>query len=312
MNVSWLTFALTGRFGFKGVQCDRARKLKRVAMTRQECDECVQQPDHPCPFNGKMLTMMWGDSDHQPSRQTFSPTRLMGCPRAKYLDRNQYPQYLDPYKKWNALRGTMAHGFFENAPLAPGVEFEITEERLETTIETAYGPQTFVGKPDLVEVLYSDDAKIVVKLTDWKSTKEVGHDFIEAKEDHQKQVNMYAYLLAKALPEYLNRPGLEVIVSELEIVYFDMGKVRRFTTRCSVIDRGKMLTPRAAGRYAELELMQMKQKDLEFMHDFIATLIEDAIEARDNLAPAYTDEKARLCPYCPFVIECTALQKEGK
>ncbi len=293
---------------YKGVQCDRARQLNRVAMTRQECNECVQKPDHLCPFNGKLLALLWGDGDREPERQTFSPTRLMGCPRAKYLDRNNYPQYLDPYKKWNALRGTMAHGFFEDAPLAPGVAFDITEERFETTIETAYGPQPFVGKPDLVEVLYYDEKKIVVKLTDWKSTKAVGHDFIEAKEDHQKQVNMYAYLLHKCLPEYLGRAGLEVIVDELEIVYFDMGRVRRFSSKCSVVDRGKMLTPRSSGRFADLELSQMQQKDMDFMHDFIATLIEDAIDARDNLAPAYEGDKARLCPYCPLYVACTDLQ----
>ncbi|GHO45147.1 PD-(D/E)XK nuclease family protein [Ktedonospora formicarum] len=297
---------------YKGIQCDRARKLHRVSMTREECNECVQDPAHPCPFNAKMLAMMWGDGDHEPNLQTFSPTRLMGCPRAKYLDAHKYSQYLDPYKKWNALRGTMAHGFFENAPLAPGVEFEITEERLETIIYTAFGPQKFVGKPDLVEVLYVDETKVVVKLTDWKSTKEVSHDFTEAKEDHQKQVNMYAYLLARTLPEYLGRPNLQVIVDELEIVYFDMGKVRRFNSKCSLIDRGKLLTPRSAGRYAELELMQIQHKDMEFMHDFIATLIEDAIEARDNLAPAYEGDKARLCPYCPFQIECVALAMEGR
>ncbi|GHO55481.1 PD-(D/E)XK nuclease family protein [Ktedonobacter robiniae] len=297
---------------YKGIICDAARKLKRVSMTRQECDVCVQDPAHPCPFNGKMLRMMWGDGDREPGRQTFSPTRLMGCPRSKYLDKNQYPQYLDPYKKWNALRGTMAHGFFETAPLAPGVEFEITEERLETMVETAYGPQKFVGKPDLVEVLFVDETKIVVKLTDWKSTKEVGHDFIEAKEDHQKQVNMYQYLLARCLPEYLGRPDIEVIVDELEIVYFDMGKVRRFTSKCDLIDRGKMLTPRSAGRYADLALAQMQLKSMDFMEDFIRTLIEDAIDARENLAPAYEGDKARLCPYCPFQIECVALQKEGR
>jgi len=206
----------------------------------------------------------------------------------------------------------MAHGFFEHAPLAPGVAFDITEVRMETTIKTAYGPQKFVGKPDLVEVLYLDDEKVVVKLTDWKSTKEVGHAFVEAKEDHQKQVNMYQYLLARALPEYLKKPNIQVIVDELEIVYFDMGRVRRFTTKCSLVDRGKLLAPRAAQNHAPLELAQMKLRDLDFMEDYIASLIEDAIEAQETPAPPYEGDKARLCPNCPLYDACQKLAKEGK
>lgn len=297
---------------YTGIICDKAKQEGRKYMTREECNQCVQDPAHPCPFNGKMLAMMWGDGDHEPSMRSFSPTRLMGCPRAKFLDRSGYDQYLDPYKRWSALRGTMAHGFFEHAPLAPGVAFDITEERLETVVKTAYGPQKFVGKPDLVEVQYADDQKIVVKLTDWKSTKEVGHDFVEAKEDHQKQVNMYQYLLAKALPGYLKKPNVQVIVDELEVVYFDMGRVRRFTTKCSLVDRGKLLAPRAAQNYAQLDLAQMVLRDLGFMEDFIATLIEDAIEAEVDPAPPYEGDKARLCPYCPLLDSCQKLAKEGR
>lgn len=296
---------------FIGVTCDAAKAQKKKYLTREECDLCVQRPDHECPFNGKIMRMMWGDSDHEPGRLIFSPTRLLGCPRAIYLEANGAPQILDPYTKWNMLRGTITHAFFEETPLAPGVEFEITEERLETTISTAYGPQRFVGKPDLVEVLFYDEKKIVVKLTDWKSTKEIGHDFLEAKESHQKQVNMYAYLLAKALPGYLNRPGLEVVVDELEIIYFNMAKVRRFTSKCDLVDRGKLLTPRSANKHEPIELYQIKQKSMAFMEDFIRELIECAIDARENPTPPYEGDQARLCPYCSLQDACQKMAKEG-
>lgn len=289
---------------YQGVVCDRAKKLGREYMTREECNQCVQRPDHECSFNGKVLRMLWGDSDHEPNRQVFSPTRLMGCPRARYLEAANAPQLLDPYKAWNALRGTITHAFFEDTPLAPGVQFEVTEERFETTIETAYGPQTFVGKPDLIEVLYADDKKLVVKLTDWKSKKDIGHDLVAASEDHAKQVNMYAYLLVKCLPGYLGKPHLDVVVDELEIFYFDMGKVRRFNSKCSLVDRGKLLYPRYKGEYEEIELAQLKMKSMAFMHDFIRTLIEDAIEASQSLPAPYEGDKARLCPYCPLQKAC--------
>jgi hypothetical protein len=293
-----------------GITCDRSRQEERPYITRAECDECVQHPDHPCPFHGKLLRAMWGDDDREPNGLAFSPTRLLGCPRAKYLERHSYDQILDPYKKWNAVRGNMSHSFLEQLPPAPGTCFEISEVRFETIINTKYGPQKLVGKPDLIEVLGDDGDKMVVKITDWKSTKEIRHDFLQAKEAHQKQVNMYALILYDALPGYLFRPGLEVIVDELEIVYFDMGRVRRFTSGCSLIDRGKLLTPRRAGNHEQLKLMSIKHKAIEDMRKYVALLIEDAIDASERLYPPLQGDEAKLCSYCPFYRACWNLFEE--
>ncbi len=283
-------------------------------MTRHECNTCVSLPMHPCPFHGKILAALWGDGENKPSALALSPTRMQGCMRARYLEAHGAERILDPYRAWNALRGTMAHAMLEmiDNP-APGVLREVKEMRFETTLQTRYGPKKLVGQPDLIEVLFENDEKLVVKVTDWKSIKEIAHDFLDAKEAHQKQVNMYAYLLAKALPDALGQPGLEVVVDELEIVYFDMAKVRRFTSKTELADRGAILSPRSAERYRVLHLGSLVLKSVAEMETHITEWMETAIEAEIELAPIRTGQEAALCNYCAYKRACFALyEKEGR
>jgi len=115
-----------------------------------------------------MLKTMWGDDDNEPPALSLSPTRVLGCLRAKYFERADYQKILNPRKKWHAIRGSIAHRFFEEAGLSPGVLWELNETRMTVELPTMFGPQIFSGKPDLIEYLEDFDNQIFVKLTDWK------------------------------------------------------------------------------------------------------------------------------------------------
>lgn len=295
---------------YAGVKCERSEQLGRPYVSRQECDECVQDPAHPCPFNAKMLKTMWGDDDNEPPALSLSPTRVLGCLRAKYFERADYQKILNPRKKWHAIRGSIAHKFFEEAGLSPGVLWELAEKRMTVELPTRYGPQKFSGKPDLIECLMEDGDQIWVKLTDWKSKRDIGHDFVAVSADHEKQVNMYSFLLQECLPGILKRPTLSVNVVELEIVYLTMNKVRRFTSAAALKDQGKLLRPYSAEQHEEIELIPVSLRSHEEMRERIIAWIEDTIEAQTKLYPPLEGEAARICSYCPFYSECGKLWKE--
>lgn len=128
-----------------------------------------------------------------------------------------------------------------------------------------------------------DDDHIWIKLTDWKSKRDIGHDFTSVSADHEKQVNMYSFLLQECLPGILKRPGLNVI--ELEIVYLTMNKVRRFTSASTLKDQGKLLRPYSAEQHEEIELVPVSLRTQEEMHERIIAWIEDTIEAQTQLYP---------------------------
>lgn len=298
---------------FVGVSCDRSKAEGVPYMFRKECDECVQQPNHPCPFHGKQLLHMWGDTDNEPSGDAYSPTRILGCERKKFFAAHAetHEQILDPYYAYPMQRGHFVHGYYEKLPMAPGTIKEYTEIRFQHTVNTKYGPKLFQGKPDLIEVLSDKNDIMHVKLVDWKSTKTIGHDFLSVKEDHGHQVNMYAWLLFHELPVYLGRPNLVVVVDELAVIYVDMGKTRRFTSKCALTDRGKILTPRREKNYEPIQLAQMHLGSMEKLGEWIKAHIESTIDAQTVMAPPLEGDDAKICDYCSFKVICAELaQKE--
>nr|WP_281278987.1 PD-(D/E)XK nuclease family protein [Thermosporothrix hazakensis] len=241
----------------------------------------------------------------------LSPTRVQGCARAKWLAVRKFARYLNPYARWHSLRGTLSHSFFEAAPPSPGVLRAIKELRLSTEVETWYGTVRFSGKPDLIEVLEDSD-RIRVKITDWKSISDIPHTMCEAKKEHQDQINMYAWLTRRCLPEVLGRPGVPVDVDELEIVYFSMNRVRRFTSKGPLVGRGKQRYPRSSGEYEELELAPIELYPPEVIEGLIIWGVEEAIEARESDSPPepLSGVEARLCDFCDLQRECVSLRYE--
>ena len=286
----------------KGVRCIRGE------IPHDECRRCAQDPLHPCQYPPDMLEGMVRD-DSQPSNLAHSPSRLLGCARQAVLE-SQHDYYVDVDWSYPMFRGNMVHALMESTTY-PDAYMTIREQRLTTLIDTKNGPREFTGKPDLIVVKSCEDGVIHIKVVDYKSKSDIGHDLVEAAVDHQIQVNLYAYLAAQRLPRFdvfALIPGLTVVVDELEIVYADMKKVRRFTSAGWLSARGKRIG-RTGSNYEALALQPIRIKDMQWCHGFI----RNRIERREGLTlPAVLPEdEVWKCNRCPVFDMCDALAQEN-
>lgn len=302
-----------------GVKCSRG------CIPWQEClGSCVHNPLHPCEYTADLLNTMradYEDPDREPGIEAFTPTRLLGCPRQPVLQAGA-DYYVDVEQGWPALRGSMVHALMERTTY-PGAVQVIREQRLATTVMTRYGPQPFTAKPDLVVVksienlhaVYGDAqvedgtlvegpstikvplTRIHVKVVDYKSTGEIGHDLTAAKLEHQLQVNMYAWVVQQCLADVLELPGADIVVDEVEIVYCSMKKIRRFTSAGERQTRGKMQT-RSPRTYASLTLEPIRLWRMNATGRYIARKIEERIAATEVLPDILQGEDAWLCEWC--------------
>lgn len=301
-----------------GVRCVRG------AIPHSECRKCANDPLHPCMWTPQLLESL--RAENQPIRDDeFTPTRLIDCPRKAQLKLSQ-DWYVDVDRAWAATRGTIMHARLETLPRAPGVIGEIREIRLETTIDTKYGPQVVKGKSDLIVVQDVDDSEVGIsvvdehvvegqpvmriKVVDYKSKGEVGHDLTSPDRRHIMQINIYAWLASKALPTALGRPELKVEVAELEIFYAGMNKPRRFTSAGPLVTKGKMIS-RRDGTYEDLILEPIPLKPLDETEAWVVRHVETVIEAREFLPPPLEGKAAEICQFCPVRQVCEDLAREG-
>lgn len=292
-----------------GVRCPRG------LISHAECRRCSTDPLRPCHLSPDILEGMREDPEgRHADPDAFSPTGLLDCDR-KYGLTVGGDWYLDIDDAWPMLRGTLVHALMENNRY-PGAVGIIRETEMETLIETEYGPQRMTGQPDLVVVerLQQEGEEVVayVKIVDYKSTSEIKHDLTEAKQDHVRQINMYAWLVRRWLPQHYRHAALRVEVSEIEIVYLDFKKVRRFTSAGSLTTRGKM-TRRNPREYETLTLAPLMLHPDEVVERNIRRLIEAKIESRTTLPPAYEpgDPQYWRCLHCPVAESCAALTARG-
>ena len=291
-----------------GVKCPRG------TIGWDECLlHCVHDPLHPCDYTADILDMMrvdYEDPDREPGVESFTPTRLLGCPRQPVL-MSDADYYVDVEQAYPATRGNMVHALMEKARY-PGAVKVIREKRFATTAMTKYGPQPFTAKPDLIVVqdMYMAETgpnpvwKIHVKIVDYKSTADIGHDMTEAKFEHQLQVNMYAWVVSQCLPDFLELPGAEVVVDAVEIVYCSMRKIRRFTSGGPRVTKGKRKTLKPL-TYEPLTLQAIKLWTMPQMGRYIARRIETYIDAREVALPNILEgDDAWLCNYCPVFALC--------
>lgn len=302
----------------KGVKCVRG------LIPHSECRKCANDPLHPCALTPQLLESL--REQHQELRpDEFTPTRLIDCPRKAQLQLSQ-DWYLDVEKAWPALRGTIMHARLETLPRGPGYLGEVREVRLETTVETKYGPQIVKGKSDLIVVLDVDDSEVAlqvveetmtntgpvmrIKVVDYKSKGNVDHDLTRADRRHIMQINLYGWLASKALPKALNRPELRVEVAELEIFYAGANKPRRFTSAGPLKADGKFID-RRLGTHEELILEAIPMRPLDSIEKWVIKRVEDVIEAREYLPPPLTGQEAEICQFCPVRQACEELAREG-
>lgn len=324
-----------------GVKCVRGK------ISMSDCAVCSLRADHPCMLPADMLMVMRKSREPQPGRTEFTPSSLLECDRRTELTRdNAY--YIDIESAWNMMRGTEIHDLIERNGTFPqdsektweyplgGPVAVIREKRLSAKVPTRYGMQEFTGKPDLIVVKRIEDGTAFVKISDYKTTT-IDHALTSARRSNQTQLNMYAWLCETSLAfdlqlyPYILGVG-DVVVEELEIIYTDLKRVRRFTSANYLVDRGASLkgntlnhiyedmyestSPRSGKTktvraleykgvmYERLELEPIDLLDHEDIEDWIIQRIEDKIEAKQELPPPLEPPNDWVCSYCPMQKVC--------
>lgn len=281
-------------------------KCARGLIKHSECRACALKPDHPCAYPADVLERIREENDTEPSQSEFSPTRLLGCPRQSVLLENE-DWYVDVDGRWPLLRGTIMHAGMDavrGTESYPGAIKVIREFRFTVPIDTKHGTKSFTGKPDGIFILLMDmDSETVhVRIVDYKTKGDVDHELVAAKPEHVLQINLYAYLTVKCLPEALGKPDLKVVVDELEIFYAGFNKPRRFTSRAALTARGKRyLKPL---RYDTLELQPITRYSMAAMERWIRRKVEEKLDARNVLPPILQGDAAWLCDWCPIKERC--------
>lgn len=274
-------------------------------IKHDDCRSCATNPLHPCAYPADLLELMRGGGE--PPQSAHSPTRIQGCARqAVLMDETDY--YIDLDTAYPMARGHMVHALMESSPY-PNAIASIREQRQTAVVETRFGPQAFSGKPDLVvikELVHNvrgeqPEFYYTAKVVDYKSTSEIGHDLTEAKREHQIQVNLYAWLVGKLLLV----EALPVVVDELEVIYADMKKVRRFTSAGPLQAKGKM-TRRSPKEYETLDLAPIRIKDAAWCERYIRHHIERREGAKGTLPPVLEGEETWRCYRCDVYDACLA------
>lgn len=320
----------------------------------------LSNPGPPCGVSPTILQMIVRPNQERiDSGVVFSPSSIASCHRQSVLSRDN-DWFIDVKQGYKMTRGTIVHKGLSQEPPPPDTLGVVRELRMKAPINTRYGEQVFHGQADEVVLLGMDEYvqtdgafpvryRLHVKITDFKTRSEVGHDLIAPDKRHVHQVNQYAWLLKRFLPAWLrsytedengepleeyrdhlflgpNFPVTlldidEVIVDELSITYMDMVRPRTFTSRGFLYDQGKMLGDRINGRWVRRKPPEHEELELEPIHAFknafteslIRKGIEDQIEAEELLAPPLSGKDAEyMCRNCAVRQVCyTTGLKEG-
>lgn len=315
----------------------------------------------PCGLSPTLLQIILRPNrEREESKVVFSPSSISSCHRQGALS-VEHDYYVDVKQAYKATRGTVFHKGLESEPAPPGVLGVIRELRMEAQVDTKYGEQTFKGMPDAVYLLHMEEYvkvdgqdpvkhRLHVKIEDVKTRSEVGHDLVRADSRHTQQINLYAWLVQRFLPGWLNEvfttlhrdmgvvenPHLfmnvekndfirlshidEIVVDELSILYADMGKTRIFTSRGFGYDQGKLIGDRIGGHWVrrkpveheELELEPVHQMQDQYVEGIIRKGIERQIEAKTMLAPPLTEPEdvGLMCRSCPVRPFCIETGKK--
>lgn len=319
----------------KGVRCI----FGNVAM--EDHLRCmVERPGPPCGIEPSILQMITRPNmERDQEAVVFSPSSLSSCHRQEALKQGN-DWYLDVAQGYKMVRGSIIHAGMGEEPPYPGILGVVREKRMATPINTRYGEQIFKGKPDLVALLeieknIENGANILhVKIVDYKTRSEIGHDLLRVDEDYVYQINEYAWLVTQFLPGYLLMGGDEhlqlnegvfmptideVVVDELSITYMDMVKTRTFTSNALLYTKGKMISDYRNGRWVRRKPAEYDELELEPLHMFLPDYtkslirhrIEEQIVARTLLAPPLVGDEASLkCRSCPVRNACYLLGKQ--
>jgi len=163
-----------------------------------ECLACAAQ-EHPCTFPYAMLA--WLAEDAREPHDSISVTALTGCVRQAYLRRNR-PYYERPSKRTALVFGTLIHNALARRVHA-GAMSEIAL-RVTTPDGVAIS-----GRADLA---INGDRRV---LADFKTTRRIVPSKLPYG-DHEAQLNLYRYMLAR------NELDPQMQAGRLVVYYVDL------------------------------------------------------------------------------------------
>jgi hypothetical protein len=294
-------------------------KCARGLVTHDECRKCAHNPLRPCMLTPDVLEELRAkDDDRHHDPDSFSPTYLLDCDRKAGLI-VEADHYIDVEDAWPLVRGQMVHALMESKEY-PGTIGVIREMVFMTEVPTRYGVKKFYGQPDLIVVkrkettghpLGAQETTYYVKIVDYKSKSDIGHDLVAPIKEHAMQINMYRWVVERELAKHLKR-NVRIVVDELEIFYADMKKPRRFTSAGKLQTRGKMLT-RSPRTYATLDLEPLPMWPIEDIEAWVVRKIEEKISSMyEELAPVLPEEDRWRCAKCPVREVCYKLEGESQ
>ncbi len=298
-----------------GVKCPKGY------ISHADCRVCAQDPLHPCGMTPDMLELIRNENSEEPDANSFTPSRLLTvCDRQRVLQAGS-DYYVDIEYAFSALRGSAFHALLQQSGRYPGLLGDIREVRLETEIaldgrtagsrnaslaasmfNVPRSPAHFTGKSDFIGLLRQEGDTIYAKIVDYKTTSYLAASFTDPNADpytakHVLQINMYKWLVERALPKALNR-DVRVVVEDLELVYFDMKREVRFTS-CGDLIAGKRI----------LKAIPI----IEDIQDRIVTLIKQKQRALTVLPPVLAEYPAYwACERCSVRKYCDAIEQEGE
>lgn len=290
--------------GQVGVKCPRG------LIRHDECRRCSTDPLRPCHLSPDLLEALREDpNSRHADPDAFSPSGLLGCDRQHALSMGR-DWYIDVRQGYKMLRGTLIHAAI-GAYRYPGAAGIIREQVMESQIETKHGTQRMMGQPDIVVVNSVAGGVAHIHIIDYKSTGEIKHELIAARSEHVRQVNMYAWLVRRWLESHY-KTKLDVVVDELEIVYLDFNKTRRFTSAGPLSDVGKRIS-RSPVQYETLTLAPITMFSDAAVERGIRRMIEGKLDARTELPLAYEpwEEEFWRCWSCPVKDRCQELTEQG-
>lgn len=292
-----------------GVKCPRGY------ISHADCRVCAQDPLHPCSMTPDMLEMLRNENSDEPDANSFTPSRLLTiCDRQRVLQAGS-DYYVDIEYAWSTLRGSAFHALLQQSGRYPGLLGDIREVRLETELDVSGSrsskvtasmfnvpgtPAHFTGKSDFIGLLRQEGSTIYAKIVDYKTTVYIAAGFTDANADpytakHVLQINMYKWLVERALPKALGK-DVRVVVEDLELVYFDMKREVRFTS-CGDLVLGKRI-------YKAIPIIE----DIE---ERIKTLIRQKQRALTVLPPVLEEyPEFWACKRCSVKRYCDAIQQE--
>lgn len=292
-----------------GVKCSRGY------IPHDECRQCALNPLHPCGLTADLLELMRSENSGEPDANTFTPSRLLNvCDRQRVLQ-NGNDHYLDIGYAWATMRGHAIHALLEKSGRYPGLLECVREVRLETTIEAPDGstsgsvsaigtfdPAIFKGKSDFIGLLRQDGGTVYCKIADYKTTKYIKAGFTDVASDpytqkHLIQINMYRWLVERALPKVLGR-DVKVVVEELELLYLDMERTVRFTSVGDIT-------------YGKKTYKAIPMLPLDKVEKFIIAKIKQKRRADKILPPVLDDFPTYwACERCPVKKVCVDIERQ--